>query len=190
MKYSKSLVLLIVFSFPACAFASDAIQAPPQLPRVALMEVLDSASKTTKMRFVVNEHAAPSIVIGQVNPRKLTYAELLIILKNNDLAAVKVDDLVNIVPVKTVRQHALPTVQGFSDALADEEWVSMLVLIKNIPATQLVPIMRPLLPQAGHLAANPASNTIMLVDRYGNAKRVARMIAEMDAKAAAIARAD
>ncbi len=67
------------------------------------------------------------------------------------------------------------------DSIDGEEWVTRVIHLKNAPAAHLVPIMRPIMPSAGHLAANPESNTIMMVDRYANVKRITQMILEMDA---------
>mgnify|MGYP003693628497 CR=1 FL=1 len=38
---------------------------------------------------------------------------------------------------------------------------------RNVSAAQLVPILRPLIPQYGHLAAYPASNMLIISDRAG-----------------------
>jgi len=44
----------------------------------------------------------------------------------------------------------------------------------------MVPILRPLLPQAGHLAANAHSNTLTIVARYGNMRRIVALIRSYD----------
>jgi type II secretory pathway component GspD/PulD (secretin) len=38
------------------------------------------------------------------------------------------------------------------------------------------------MPQAGHLAANSESNTILIVDRYKNVQRLVSLITAMDEK--------
>ena len=64
--------------------------------------------------------------------------------------------------------------------MADDEWVTRTVRLQHIDAVQTVPLLRPLLPQQGHLAAVPASNTLILVDRYGNTRRVLELLRAMD----------
>ena len=44
--------------------------------------------------------------------------------------------------------------------------------VKNVSAAQLVPILRPLIPQYGHLAAYPASNILIISDRASNVNRI------------------
>jgi hypothetical protein len=64
-----------------------------------------------------------AVLIGS-DPAKLDYAELLSVLQ----------------------------VQGFV-MVAHGDVVRVMFTLKNVPAAQLVPILRPLLPQMGHLVA-------------------------------------
>ncbi len=150
------------------------------MPKSSLADILEGVSKKTGRSFLVNAHVHPEIVVGQISPKDITYRVLLTILTNNGLATFKAGDLVNIVPTHMIRQYPLPVLYGDDDSIADDEWVTRVVELEHAPAGQLVPIMRPLLPQAGHLAANPASNTIIIVDRYGNVRRVTEMIMKLD----------
>src|SRR5207302_1441434 len=47
-------------------------------------------------------------------------------------------------------------------------------------AAQLVPILRPMIPQYGHLAAYPSSNILIISDRAGNVNRMMRIIRRID----------
>ena len=52
--------------------------------------------------------------------------------------------------------------------------------MKNISAAQLVPMLRPLIPQQGHLAAYPSGNMLIISDRASNVSRIMRIIQRMD----------
>ena len=52
--------------------------------------------------------------------------------------------------------------------------------MRNVSAAQLVPILRPLIPQYGHLAAYPASNMLIISDRAANVNRMMRIIQRID----------
>ncbi len=58
--------------------------------------------------------------------------------------------------------------------------MTQVVAVKNVSAAQLVPILRPLIPQYGHLAAYPASNMLIISDRASNVNRVMRIIQRID----------
>ncbi len=54
------------------------------------------------------------------------------------------------------------------------------VVLDNIGAAQLVPILRPLLPQSAHLAAHPTSNALIIADRPQNISRILSLVRRMD----------
>ena len=61
-----------------------------------------------------------------------------------------------------------------------DDYVSQAIVLQNINAAQLVPILRPLLPQSAHLAAHPGSNSLIVADRPQNIRRMLRLIDRMD----------
>jgi general secretion pathway protein D len=61
-----------------------------------------------------------------------------------------------------------------------DEIVTQVIDVKNVNAAQLVPILRPLIPQYGQLAAYPASNILIISDRANNVSRIIRIIRRID----------
>lgn len=174
-------ILLGVLSVAGQAIADDeAMQHASAYPAVPLAEVLDAISKQTGRVFLTDARVPAEVVVGQLKVKDITYASLLIVLHNNGLAAVSVGDIANIIPAPIVRTYALPLIDEDNDSIAEYEWVSRIVEVKNRPAPQYVPILRPLLPQMAHLVADADSNTILIAGRYGNTKRLVSIIKEMD----------
>ncbi len=67
-----------------------------------------------------------------------------------------------------------------ASAPTSDEIVTQVVAVKNVSAAQLVPILRPLIPQYGHLAAYPSSNMLIISDRASNVNRMMRIIQRID----------
>jgi len=61
-----------------------------------------------------------------------------------------------------------------------DDYVTQAVVLNNIGAAQLVPILRPLLPQSAHLAAHPSSNALIIADRPQNLQRILALVRRMD----------
>src|SRR6185295_10535359 len=68
--------------------------------------------------------------------------------------------------------------------LADD-LVTRVIAVKNVAAAQLVPILRPLIPQYGHLAAHQPSNLLIISDRASNVERMMRIIERIDQESSA-----
>src|SRR5690606_6845894 len=58
--------------------------------------------------------------------------------------------------------------------------VTQVLLVENVGAAQLVPILRPLIPQYGHLAAHQGSNMLIISDRAANVERMVSIIRRID----------
>lgn len=147
---------------------------------VPLEDLLDVVRKSSGKVFLVDSQVGPTVVVGQPRARDITYSMLLKVLSNNGLAAVSAPEATSIVPVNRIRQYPLPLLFENDDSIDDDEWVTRVVQLENTNASQLVPIMRPLLPQPGHMAAHADSNTLTLVDRYANVRRIVDMALVID----------
>ncbi len=79
------------------------------------------------------------------------------------------------------RQLGIPTASGRTPGQGDE-LVTRVVSVSNVGAAQLVPLLRPLIPQQSHLAAHPGSNTLILTDRATNIARMLEIIERIDRK--------
>ena len=142
--------------------------------------MLQRIAETTKKRFLVDAHVPSQVVIGTVDPKSVTFPMLLAILRNNGLAAFTQQGFVSVVPADEIRHFAVPTINRDDNSIPDDEWVTRIARTRNISAAQLVPILRPLVPRGGHLAALPDQNALILTDSYANGRRILELIADLD----------
>jgi general secretion pathway protein D len=107
------------------------------------------------------------------------YEAFLSILQVYGYVAVPSGSVIKILPDANARQ--LP---GWEGAAAGnrraDDIVTKIVQVNNVAAAQLVPILRPLIPQYGHLAAHPASNMLIISDRSANVDRIMSIIRRID----------
>jgi general secretion pathway protein D len=68
----------------------------------------------------------------------------------------------------------------------EAEWVTRVITVRKISAAQLVPVLRPLMPQTAHMAASVAGpdgeklTKLIVVDRYANVRRISQIVDELD----------
>lgn len=174
------MLLLVMRVDPA---RSQDPSAPAVPGDIALQTLLDRASAKLGKKFLVGTPKPATISVGAFDIDQITYPVLLTILKNNGLAAIRNDDVVSVMPETNVRLQSIPTASKDDPSLAEDEWVTRIVPVDHMDAVYMVPILRPIMPQAGHMAAITATNSILIVDRYGNAKRLTGIIRSIDADA-------
>lgn len=170
--------LLAFVSAPSASAQSEASPTPRE-GAVPIAELIAAAAKRTGKTFIVDPRVQGEAVLIGGDPRKLDYAELLSVLQVHGFAVVAHGDVVRVIPDATVRQQPLPTVTG-KESHPDAEYVTRMFTVKNVPAAQLVPILRPLLPQQGHLVAFPCTNQLMIVDTFGNVQRIEKLVQALD----------
>ncbi|MEN9704211.1 MAG: hypothetical protein RLZZ393_90 [Pseudomonadota bacterium] len=147
---------------------------------LALQPVLDALSRSTGRRFLVAKSVPEQLRGGTLDLSNPTWPQLLALLRNNGLAAVKIEGITNIVPDGPMREYPLPVVTQDDAAVADDEWVTRTIVLKAGNADQFVRTLRPLVPQNGFLAASPDNRALVLVDRYGNTRRLIEVLRSME----------
>jgi general secretion pathway protein D len=165
---------------PAAAAPSPAMaQAIQQREErsVDLEELLARVSASSGKEFLVDPRVRARVfAVPQFGDP--TYAELLTILRLHGYMAVELAGRVNIVPDANARAMPVRLVQRDDDSIPDDEWVTRIIEVPN--AAQLVPILRPLLPQAAHLAATQSEegdgSKLIIVDTYANVRRMTELV--------------
>ena len=183
MKCLRMALLGLLFS-PALAFSDEsapsqsASSASVPIPRgeTDLRALLREVGARLHKHFVVDPRVRQAVDLGGLEPREVTYPELLSMLQVNGYVVVADDGLLQVILNVDVRQAALPLVSPENIKTLDDEWITCVVPLKNISAVQLVPILRPLIPQSGHLSALVDRNALIIVDASANVRRLVEII--------------
>lgn len=152
----------------------------PELPMVELLPLLQRVERASGKRFLVDRRLGTKIYLGAVDVNDVTYPALLSILWVNGFAAFESEGLVKVVPDANMRFFETRIVQADDASIPADEFVTRVLATNNVQATQLVPILRPLMPQAAHLAAHSDSNQLILMDRYANIRRITAIVRALD----------
>jgi general secretion pathway protein D len=174
MKYACALLAL---SFASHAEAQTST--PPERDAVNIEQIIAGTAKKTGKKFLVDPRVRAQVTLVGLDPNNLDYPTLLSVLQMHGFAAFDEGKYVAIVPDASARQQAIPLMTG-NDSFANAEYVSRVISVKSMPASMLVPVLRPLLPQQAHMVAMPCTNTLLLVDTFANVKRVEKIVSAMD----------
>jgi general secretion pathway protein D len=86
---------------------------------------------------------------------------------------------IQVVPDAAIRAEPLPLVSDDEKRPASE-YVTAVFHVRSLSAAELVPILRPMVPRQGHLAAMPCANELVMSDRFVNVRRIEAIIKGMD----------
>ncbi|MDD3517959.1 MAG: type II secretion system secretin GspD [Chromatiales bacterium] len=146
-----------------------------------LQAVIALVSEQTGTNFVVDPRVRGKVTIVSSKPvsKDDLYQIFLSVLKIHGFAAVPGIGAVKLVPEALAKQGEVPTVSRRGQARGDE-YITRIINVEHIDAAQLVPILRPLIPQGGHLAAATESNILIVSDTAANVQRLLEIVAQID----------
>ena len=175
-----ALAALMVLAVPSATLGQAGGAITPNYKDADLGQIIEAVSAVTGKNFIVDPRVRAQVTMLSSTPMSPAafYEAFLSILQVHGFVAVPAGDVIKIIPDANARQvpgNDLPSGLGGVD-----EIVTQVVAVKNVSAAQLVPILRPLIPQYGHLAAYPASNMLIISDRASNVSRIARIIQRID----------
>lgn len=143
--------------------------------------LIATVSEVTGKNFIVDARVKGKVTVISSSPMRddSLYETFLAVLAVNGFAAIPSGDTIKIIPEATAKQEGSGQF-GTRARLPIDEVVTHVFQLQNINAAQLVPILRVLVPQWGHLAAYQPSNSLIITDRAANVARIARIIEQMD----------
>lgn len=161
-------------------FSADADEITLNMKDADIRALISTVSKFTGKNFIIDPRVKAKITV--VSAKTLTadevYEVFLSILQVHGFAAVPTGSVIKIVPAVNAKQGPLPLSKG--RLAVSDELVTKIIQLSHVPAAQLVPILRPLVPQQGHLAAYNPTNTLIITDHAGNIKRLMSIISGID----------
>jgi general secretion pathway protein D len=150
------------------------------LKNADIREFITQVSTITGTTFVVDPRVKGNVTV--VSDRKLdteaVYALFLSVLRVHGFGASRTGDVVRIVQSATVKQSGAP-VNDDGGSLS-EQVVTRVISARNVAAADLVKILRPLIPQYGHIAAVPQANVVIISDHADNIARLLTIIRQVD----------
>jgi general secretion pathway protein D len=159
--------------------SASASAAPAGDSGVPISKIIAVVAKKTGKKFIVDPRVEAGIHLVGQDVASVDYPGLLAMLRIYNVAALEEDGYVFVIPDARIRQMPLPLISD-GDRRSDVEYANAVIHVKTVPASQLVPILRPLLPQSAHLAALPCVNNLLMVDSVDNIRRIEALIRALD----------
>jgi general secretion pathway protein D len=153
----------------------------PNYKDADLAQITEAVSAVTGKTFIIDPRVKAQVTMLSSTPMSPNafYEAYLSILQVHGFVAVPAGNTIKIIPDANARQVPANDLPGSVSSTSDE-LVTQVIAVRNVSAAQLVPILRPLIPQYGQLAAYSASNMLIITDRANNVSRMMRIIERID----------
>lgn len=143
--------------------------------------VVATIAEVTGRNFIVDPRVKGKATVISSRPmsKDEAYQVFLSLLEVHGFAAVPAGSAIKILPDVNAKQSTTPVGTERQPGVGDEV-VTRVVDVEHVSAAQLVPILRPLVPQQGHLVAYQPTNVLIISDRAGNIQRLIDIIRRID----------
>ncbi|TAK75808.1 MAG: type II secretion system protein GspD [Gammaproteobacteria bacterium] len=189
MKFSV-LISALLFWTTLC-FAETPPVTPVPAPKPAarlwnlqdadILSVINEVSQETGKNFIVDPRVNGKITLISSKPLRQgeVYQVFLSVLGMLGYSAVPSGNVIKIVPNMESSEQATKIATNESPGRGDEVVIRVIPLT-NVSAAQLIPVLRPLLPQWGNIAAYAPGNVLILLGRASNLERIVAIIQDVD----------
>jgi general secretion pathway protein D len=153
----------------------------PNFKDADITQIIEAVSMSTGKNFIVDPRVRAQVTMLSSTPMTPDqfYQAFLAILQVHGFVAVPAGNVVKIIPDANMRQYPANDLPNSVSSTSDE-LVTQVLAVKNVGAAQLVPVLRPLMPQNAQLSAVTGANILIISDRASNVNRMMRIIARID----------
>nr|WP_261634603.1 type II secretion system secretin GspD [Cupriavidus gilardii] len=197
----RAIALLCMASLlaPAPVWAQQPGAAPPAPPDITprnrdqvvlnfvnadLDAVVKAVGQATGRNFVIDPRVKGTVNLVTEQPvsRAQALETLGSVLRMQGYAMVEANGFTKVVPEADAKLQGSPTVIG-PGASRGGQVVTQVFRLNYESANALVPVLRPMIAPNNTITAYPANNTLVITDYADNLRRIARIIAAIDAPA-------
>ncbi len=148
-----------------------------------IQEVIKFMAEATGKTIIIDPKVRGPVKL--INTRPLNsqelYALFLSVLDVHGFTAIESGNVVRIVPNRDARSLPVPNETRVTEV--DDTYITQVIQLKNISAAKVLPTLRPLVPQYGHISAYDSSNALIITDTRANIIRLNEIIAQIDQSA-------
>ena len=145
--------------------------------------VIQIISRLTGKNFIIDPRVQGKITVISNRPISVNemYRVFLSMLQVLNYAAIPSGNIIKIVPSMQAKEYGGVLSSAKNPGHGDQVVVRV-VPVNNISATQLVPVLRPLMEEWGNISAYDPSNTLILAGSASNINRIVSIVHRMDQK--------
>ena len=173
------IIIFIGLQSPVLAQQESAEKVSLSLHQADIQDLVRWASSVTNKTIIIHPSVKGSITVvaGEEMTREEAFQVFLSVLQVHGFMVIDTDQALKVVPMDIGKESDIAL-----DASnpSPEDMVVRIIKLENISANDIITLVRPMLPQAAHLAAYPGTNTILIASRSAKVEQIVGIIERLD----------
>jgi len=155
----------------------------PNFKDADITQLIEAVSAATGKNFIIDPRVRAQVTWLSGASTALTpeqfYQGFLAVLQVHGFIAVPAGNIIKVLPDANMRQIPGDDLPKNVSSTSDDV-VTQVIAVSNVNAAQLVPVLRPLMPQNAQLSAVTGANMLIISDRASNVSRMMRIVTRID----------
>lgn len=145
-----------------------------------LTAFINEVADITGKNFTVDPRVRGNVTVisNEALSKDQVYDLFLGVLNVNGMVAIPSGNTIKIVPDNNVKNSGIP--YDVRNNAQGDQFVTRVIWLENTNPNDLIPALRPLMPQFAHLAAVPGTNALIVSDRANNIAQLETIIRNLD----------
>lgn len=178
LRFITAVIVSSILIFPKALLAEEQITL--NFKDAEIRAVINVVADLTGKTFIIDPRVKGmvNVVSSQPLSKDEVLGVFLSILEVHGFTTVTVGKAIKIIPNTQIRntpQRVVDQVNSNRD-----EVITLVLPLQYVSAQELVPILRPLMDNNGHLAAYPGSNSLIFSDNASNIQRMLAIVQRVD----------
>jgi general secretion pathway protein D len=147
-----------------------------------IREVIHSLATALGLSYTIDPRIEGQVTIRTTGKiaRKDLFPLFNEILRNNGIAAVRVGELYQMLPVAEAKTRAIAPRSTRDNVRTEDGFVIEIVALRHVAAEEMANILQPFVTPGGDVLAYPRANTVVITDIESNVKRLRELVATFD----------
>lgn len=141
---------------------------------------VNEVAAITNKNFILDPRINGNVTVisNRAMNKNEIYELFLSVMQVNGVAAVNKDGMVQLIPNNVAKQSGVPI--DLTGRSSGEQMITRVVYLTNTPASEILSVIRPMMPQTAHAAAVPSVNALVLSDRADSLNQLVMLIRDLD----------
>ncbi|NHZ77885.1 type II secretion system protein GspD [Massilia sp. CCM 8695] len=182
------LLCCSVAGAPSPALAAEDVPAALNFVGADIESVIKAVGHYTGMTFIIDPRVKGTLTVTSEKPvtKAQAFGLLTSALRLQGYAVVTGDGFAKVVPEAEAKLQSSPTQVGVGGSgVKGDQIATQIFHLSHESAANLTAVLRPLISPNNSIMANPGNNSLVITDYADNLRRLAKIVAALDAPVAA-----
>ena len=176
-----SLVIVTGVAIPSQKSIAEEERVAVELEQVDIKDFVRWCAQLIDQTIIIHPQVSGSVTVisGKEISKAEAYQVFLATLQVYGYTVIRSDGVLKVIPSEQAASNEIPLLSDDSTT-GSENIVVKILTVENVPASEIVNLLRPIASKYSYITAYPATNALIIADRSSKVAQLEKIIAKID----------